>query len=184
MGIIATYGIQLGSPFYNPFEDEIRKILLSIKDLGHAIGLHFDPVLYNIKTVKNLERNILFENNALEELVGQKIEVFSFHNPTTNCLEINKPKIAGLINTYHPFFIKQMKYISDSNGYWRYDRLTDVLNDGHYRRLHVLIHPGWWQRKAMPPWRRVLRSIDGRKAFIERKYRLMLNKHGRRNIKK
>ena len=53
-------------------------------------------------------------------------------------------------------------YVSDSNGYWRFERLPEVLAAGAHERLHVLTHPEWWQEEAMSPRERILRCIAGR----------------------
>ncbi|MBT5716894.1 MAG: hypothetical protein HOI70_08280, partial [Opitutae bacterium] len=59
-------------------------------------------------------------------------------------------------------------YVSDSNGYWRYRRLWDVLQKSQDSCLQVLTHPVWWQEKPMPPRQRIFRSVYGRaKATIK-----------------
>ena len=60
-------------------------------------------------------------------------------------------------------------YISDSNGYWRFDRLPEVIAAGAHERLHVLTHPEWWQEEAMSPRERILRCIAGRGAAPRRR---------------
>jgi hypothetical protein len=53
-------------------------------------------------------------------------------------------------------------YCSDSNGYWRFRRLYDVLNEKKDYRLQVLTHPEWWQEKPMPARQRFFRCVYGR----------------------
>ncbi|MBL7069144.1 MAG: hypothetical protein ISS34_04730 [Candidatus Omnitrophica bacterium] len=182
MGIRATYCVQLGSFFYNIFEREVKDTFLKIKKLKHSIGLHFDSSLYNIKPFKKLEDYILYEKDIVEKRLGTKIDIFSFHNPLKKELNIVNFRIAGLINVYNGFFMNKMKYISDSNGYWRYRRLSDLLKDRRYDKMHILIHPGWWQRSAVSPWERIVRCVEGRRRSTYKSYNKLLGDFGRENI--
>jgi hypothetical protein len=40
-----------------------------------------------------------------------------------------------------------MKYLSDSNGFWREGDLTQHL--GAHERFQVLVHPDWWFEKDL-----------------------------------
>ena len=46
MGIKSTYFILLRGDFYNVFSDDAMRVIRSLADMGHAIGLHFDETLY------------------------------------------------------------------------------------------------------------------------------------------
>ena len=76
----------------------------------------------------------------------------------------NKTTYGTLINTYAETFQKSFEYCSDSNGYWRYKRLVEVVTSGKFKRLHILTHPEWWQDSIMSPWQKIQRCIDGRSA--------------------
>ena len=180
--IKATYCVQLGGLFYNPFEPQVRKIFLEIKNMGHNLGVHFDAALHGKVPLDRLVKPLLNEKNILEKLFKQKIEVLSFHNPVEKYLNRNKRKIASLINSYDVSFSKGIKYISDSNGYWRFDKLYDVLLSGKYKKLHILIHPCWWQKSIMSPWKKIKRCIEGKGDFTARQYRESLKTAGRKNI--
>ena len=65
-------------------------------------------------------------------------------------------------------------YVSDSNGYWRFERLPEVLAAGAHERLHVLTHPEWWQEQPMSPRERILRCIEGRGRASEATYDALL----------
>lgn len=182
LGIKATYFFQLGSFFYNAFEQEIKELIFTIKSLGHEIGLHFDPTQYAINSKESLEKKLMFEKNILEYLFDVKIKVFSFHNPTPEILEFDNFRYADMINTYAIFFKQKVAYCSDSNGYWRHQRLEDFLlqrND----KSQVLTHPEWWQNEVMSPRNRIQRCIDGRAASMAFKYDKGLEYFGRKNIK-
>lgn len=180
--IKATYFLQLGSFFYNIFEEEIKELVLNILSLGHQIGLHFDPTQYKINTKEDLEKYLNFEKNILENLFQVEIKVFSFHNPTEEILKYDDFKYSDMINTYAKYFKENVEYCSDSNGYWRYKSLEDFLNEKH-TKIQVLTHPGWWQKEAMSPRNRIQRCIDGRANNTAKKYDGLLDKHGRENVR-
>lgn len=181
-GIKATYFFQLGSFFYNILEQEIKELIFTIKALGHEIGLHFDSTQYAINSKEALEKKLIFEKNILEYLFDVKIKVFSFHNPTPEILELDDFRYAGMINTYAKFFKEGVAYCSDSNGYWRYQRLEDFLLQRN-AKSQVLTHPAWWQDNIMSPRDRIQRCIDGRAANTACKYDKGLEYFGRKNIK-
>lgn len=180
--IKATYFLQLGSFFYNIFEEEIKELILNILSLGHQIGLHFDPTQYKINTKEDLEKYLNFEKNILENLFQVEIKVFSFHNPTEEILKYDDFKYSGMINTYAKYFKENVEYCSDSNGYWRYKRLEDFLNEKH-KKIQVLTHPSWWQKEIMSPRDRIQRCIDGRANNTAKKYDGLLDEHGRKNVR-
>lgn len=180
--IKATYFINIHSEFYNVFEKEIFDKLTQILKLGHSFGIHYDSEFYKSKTEKELIRNLKTEKQILEKYFNTKISAFSFHNPTTTDLKFDKKSYAGLINTYSKFFKEEVGYCSDSNGYWRYERLVDVLKSKKYQKLQVLTHDAWWQKNAIPPRDRVLRCIKGRSEKVIKKYDSTLKKFGRLNI--
>ena len=74
--------------------------------------------------------------------------------------------------------------MSDSNGFWRYRRLEDVLTEAKEERLQVLTHPEWLQDRVMTPRERVQRCIDGRAARVAERYDRYLADCGRPNIGK
>ena len=182
LNIKATYFLLLGSKFYNIFEKEIKNLIFKILSLGHQLGLHFDFAQYEIKNKKELEQYLTYEKKILENLFQVKIKVFSFHNPTKKIFRFNNFKYARMINTYSKYFKKNVQYCSDSNGYWRHERLENFLNK-KYCKIQVLTHPGWWQKKSMSPFKRIIRCIDGRKKKVMLDYTKVLKKHRRKNVK-
>ena len=53
-------------------------------------------------------------------------------------------------------------YCSDSNGFWRYRSLHDVVSDVAVRRLYALTHPDVWTPEPMDARARIQRCFDGR----------------------
>ncbi len=154
VGVNATYFFQLHSPFYNVVEPHYRGVFHQIKDLGHCVGLHFDSAYWGITDEVQLNDYIKIDKTYLEYNMGVEIDTFSFHNTTPftqSCLEY---RYGGLINSYASFFKEHYNYCGDSLGYWRFDRLENVLNDETVHHLQVLTHDGNWSDKILSPRKR------------------------------
>lgn len=154
IGVKSTYFFQLHSSYYNAVSAYYRKVFHQIKDLGHCVGLHFDSAYWGITSEDQLNSYITLDRVYLEKNMGIEIDTFSFHNTTPftqSCLEY---KYGGLINVYASFFKEHYDYCGDSLGYWRFDRLEDVLNDDRVRHLQVLTHDGNWSEEVLSPRKR------------------------------
>lgn len=183
IGVKSTFFFQIGSEFYNVFEGKTRRQLLSIIEMGHDIALHFDPTAYEISNLIELEEKLKYEKGVLEGIVCRPVSAFSYHNPTETILKFDQVSIADMVNTYSAVYRDSYGYCSDSNGYWRHERLEDVLLNREHKKLQVLTHPGWWQESAMPPRQRIERCIDGRSEYVKNFYDSLLQQFNRKNIK-
>ena len=153
-GVLASYFFQLHSPYYNVVDPHYREVFHKIKDLGHLVGLHFDSAYWGISDEKQLDEYIVLDKVYLERNLGVEIDTFSFHNTTPftqSCLEF---RYGGLINVYSSYFKEHYNYCGDSLGYWRFDRLEDVLNDEKVHHLQVLAHDGNWADEVLSPRKR------------------------------
>jgi len=186
VGVKSTYCILLHCEFYNALERTCTEIFKKIIDLGHDIGLHFDPSFYNLKYGENntLDNFLHFERGILENVLHTQIHMFSFHNPEVgDWLNFTDETAGGLINAYSSKFRQKYGYCSDSNGYWRFRRLGDVLTAHKEGKLHVLTHPEWWVPEEMSPRDRISRCIDGRSSFQHSFYDDLLESLSRKNIR-
>lgn len=184
-GVKATYFIHLHSEFYNPLEAENVRLLKEIRDMGHQLALHFDPNFYSsmLNQPEDLLSFLELERVTIEKFFRTEVCAFSWHNPDIgNWLELGHDKIGGLINTYGSYFRENYGYCSDSNGYWRYRRLCDVLETAMDKKLQVLTHPGWWVPTAMSPRERISRCINGRAKNQSERYDQLLAENGRMNV--
>ena len=152
------------------------------RSLGHDIGLHFDAAYYDIQSESQLDELVECEAAWLQDWFGDKPVAFSFHNPTEFLLSCERDTYGGLINCYSRTFKDTIPYCSDSNGYWRFRRLRDVLEIAQDPCLQVLTHPSWWQEKPLHPRERVFRSVYGRADATLRLYDNILETHGRENL--
>ena len=169
-GVTSTYFLNAHCHYYNLFEPEVRDRVKRIIALGHAIGLHFDHNFHGVNSVPALESALAIERRWLQELYGAEVDAFSFHDPGPFTQTCRADRYAGLINCYSERFHAAVGYCSDSNGYWRHRRLEDVLTAAADERLQVLTHPEWWQDTPMSPRQRVQLCIDGRSAYLTRRY--------------
>ena len=99
----------------------------------------------------------------------------------------NQKGIQEDVNSHLKFskkFKNDIPYVSDSNGYWRFRSLRDVLSNANDERLHVLTHPGWWQEKPLEPFERIERCVEGRSSSVFLNYNKQMKKDGRKTIGK
>jgi len=181
----STFFLYLHSSMYNLLEREITTLTKEIIKLGHNIGLHFEPAHYNltIGDTDGLKMYLNYEKKILENLFETDIEVFSFHNPDAGgWMAFEDFDVCGMVNTYSRYLKDNYCYCSDSDGYWRYNRLEDVLS-GDHKKLHILLHPEWWTPDKMTPRERVRRCIDGRSKKCYLLYDKNMENMGRLNVK-
>ena len=63
--VTSTFFFLFHSDRYNAFDYEIKEIMLALVNMGHSIGLHFDPMYYgnNIKNINDLEKYLIQEKD-------------------------------------------------------------------------------------------------------------------------
>ena len=182
-GMKSTFFVNIHSDFYNFFEKGSIAYLKEILKLGHSIGIHFDGDFWNLKDELQLIKNLKFEKAIIDEVLGIKANVFSFHNPTKFTLSFKNDKYAGIINTYSNGFMNDFKYSSDSNGHWRHERMFDIVESLDYDRLHLLTHPGWWTTEIKHPREKIYASIYERAKFTLDNYDQTLSNSNRENFR-
>lgn len=182
-GVIATYFVNPRSAFYNLFEPEIAALVSRIAGFGHEIGIHFDAAAYSttIWTGDTLLLALVRERKLLEMLLEKPVRTVSWHNPDlSNLLSFDAEEVGGLVNAYSARLQRDYVYCSDSNGYWRFKPMPQVIAEGH-ERLHLLTHPAWWTPEAMAPSERIDRAILGRARRVRQDYDRQLAASGRKS---
>ncbi len=168
-GVTSSYFFQLHSPYYNLFDLHYSTVFQQIRNLGHHVGLHFDCQYWKINDAKKLDKYIMIDKQYLECNLGVEVDTFSFHNTTPftqSCLEY---RYGGLINVYSSYFKEHYNYCGDSLGYWRFERLEDVLNDDKVMHLQVLTHDANWSEEVLSPRKRFAQAIhDHADRLVER----------------
>lgn len=176
----ATHFVLLHSGFYNALEAEVAERVREIVALGHDLGLHFDPRFHD---GRDLDDALARERALLEDLFATEVTAFSLHNPDVAGWSDGRDEIAGMVNAYGSYLTKNYGYASDSNGYWRFAPLDEVLAHGEHERLQVLTHPEWWVPEPMSPRDRVSRAIDGRARRQHARYDEVMSAMRRENVR-
>jgi hypothetical protein len=180
LGARATYFVTLHSDLYNVLEPAVHDRLREIAALGHWIGLHFDA---GFSAGGELDERAAWERRVLSEALEVPVRAVSLHNPSVSGTEgFDAEELGGMVHAGARSVRDRYAYVSDSNGYWRFDRLPDVLAAGAHERLHVLTHPEWWQERPMSPRERILRCIAGRGRASEATYDALLADNQRVNV--
>ena len=178
--IRSTFLFNLRCSFYNMLDPEELKKIMYIQSLGHQVGIHFDINSYKINEETELISKLKFEKHIFELYLGKEMRVVSFHNPTLSG-SFDKEEYAGLINTYSSK-LKTVKYCSDSNGYWRFESIFDLVEQKKYYKLHILLHPGHWQEEVMSPKERIDKCINNQAERLRMDYKNLLERNGRELI--
>jgi hypothetical protein len=182
LGISSTYFVNPHCEFYNPLERTIADILLEIQALGHELGLHFDSHYWGISSQSELEKYLKIDYEILEKALDIKIFAFSFHNTTPFTMSCKDNEYGGLLNAYAETIFDKFKYCSDSNGYWRFQRMPELVASREFENLQLLTHPEWWTNEISSPWQKIQRAIVGRSNANLLFYKTHLKKFGMLNI--
>jgi hypothetical protein len=145
MGVKSTYFFLISSAAYNPFSGSVRKCIENIREFGHEISLHFDPEIY-----LDVEKGLLEELDIFERAFSERPKVISFHRPN-NFFVNHQDTIAGVEHTYQPKFTKEIAYLADSQGQWRFGHPLKSNAFKNNASLHLLIHPLWWTLPGKTP---------------------------------
>lgn len=150
----STFFVMLTSPFYNLSAPVHQRMLSEMMDMGHRIGLHYDPLAH---FDEDDETWIQSEASSLSKILKTAVTVFSHHRPRST-ESIKDLHVPSLTNAYGSAFMETFKYLSDSNHRWREGCLAQHLPA--HKRLYVLTHPIWWiHQEELPPEEKVTRFV-------------------------
>jgi hypothetical protein len=143
LGVKATYFFLLRTDSYNLLSKKNVDLVSQIINNGHAASLHFDPLVYGDDFINGFR----YEREIFEKTFNTKISIISIHRPNDFFLNYDET-IDGVEHTYQKKYFKDIKYISDSQGSFRFGHPfeTEAFRTGE--SIHLLIHPIWWQGKG------------------------------------
>ena len=147
LDIRSTYFLQPNCEFYNILSNSAVKIINSITDLGHKIGLHIDAS--NISSKEELESHI----NGMFDFFSKYLplsKVVSFHKPSP--FVMIDMTLPGFINVYEKKYFKDIRYFSDSKRRNFLSTLMKSLENDKDTSIQLLIHPYWWDYISMDIW--------------------------------
>jgi hypothetical protein len=148
MKVHSTYFLMLRSPMYNPLSLPNSKLIRSIIQGGHEIGLHFDEQCYPSTDAAQVADYVDWERALLSREFGVSVNIVSFHQPSRRILD-NEVKLHCM-NTYDRADMQDLHYVSDTNVAWKPESPIKLFKERSHSRLQVLIHPEWWTSKEMP----------------------------------
>ncbi len=152
--ISSTYFFLLRSDSYNILSPQNLDAVNKIKELGHHISLHFDPLIYD-----DYSKGLLEELEIFDRLFGVKPKVISIHRPNTDFLS---GASVGVAHTYEKRFFKDINYISDSGGKFKFGHPLESAAFLATESIHLLLHPIWWVTDEA-------KNIDKLKAYYQRR---------------
>ena len=181
----STFLFRIRSADYSILDREVREIITEILGLGHEVGLHFE-IEENEQSQAEILLSLGRDKKLFELITGIQPKVFSFHNPTPLMFEMTDPEYLGMANAYSDqyFDVKNGQYVSDSNGYWRFQSLGEVLANSKSEKLQVLTHPEWWTPESLKPRDRIWRAHIGRAENAHKRYIELLETLGRTDLGK
>lgn len=161
MGAKATYFVEVTSEFYNVMARTDKAKLRRISALGHNVGLHFDRTQYGEDFScfsPGYDKVVAHETEVLQQALGKKVELFSYHQPLKEEIEANY-QLNGLTNAYDKEYFENFKYFSDSLMNWREPPLESIAQKTH-PRIQLLTHPFWYSNENSGIKQMLLRFIN------------------------
>jgi hypothetical protein len=135
IGIKATYFVLTGCATYNIFNKKNREYLKEIIELGHEVGLHFDPTLYTDEFMQEAAEK---EADIMQFICGTQVKSISLHNPS---LHGQYPELDGFVNAYNKKIFSDDMYISDSRYTFRGKNPFEFIERIVNTPIQVLLHP-------------------------------------------
>ena len=162
LDVKATYFFLLCNNSYNLLSKSNIKNVLEIKEKGHEISLHFDPLIYGDDFLEGFK----FEKEVFEKTFKTKINIVSIHRPNAFFLNFDE-KIGDTEHTYQKKYFKDIKYISDSGGNFRFGHPLESEEFKNKNSIHLLIHPIWWRCAGENNIDVLHNHIENRTAFLK-----------------
>ena len=147
-GVHATYFFQICAKTYNLREAPTCRAVKTLHDLGHKVGLHFDPTWHSAVEPNKLAACCQDDKKVFEAITGiTPCDIVSFHNThRIKNLVVNR-NIPDVPHVYERRFFSDIKYLSDSQG-WYEDCVCKIFNAEQYKQLQLLVHPYLWPAQS------------------------------------
>jgi hypothetical protein len=145
IGAASTFFIMLHNDLYNPFGARSRGVIRELVELGHTVGLHFDPTFWAVDAQEEIAERIRLELDLLSEICGRRVFFVSFHQPLPFFLEDDFGS-SSFESVYNERFTAKggIRYIADSMGTWREESIDELIRSGRSPKIHFLAHPALW----------------------------------------
>ena len=133
-GIVSTFFVLVRNDNYNILSPQSQKILNSIQDLGHEIGLHFDASLYD----DNFEFHAKKEASILQSIIKKEIKSIALHNPSVKNIY---PEFSSFNDAYSNVFFNEKYYLSDACFDFRGKDCFEFIELIKFSFLQINLHP-------------------------------------------
>jgi len=148
LGVTSVYQILLTAEIYNPMSAAGQAVIKELRKLGHRIGLHVDPVVYN---GGRIDRNFFTMLEQMFETAHRTLgplDSYSIHRPAA------RGKAEDLQPEHLPFrtppyaysdkYFKNILYRSDSRREWRQGCVCRQITEMAGQSIQLVTHPIWW----------------------------------------
>ena len=147
LGIRSTYFFQVCAMTYNLRQYEHYNVVRKLAGMGHQIGLHFDLSWANMPW-KEVALFCEKDKKVFREITGiDPCEIISFHNPHRFKDLVLNQSIPKIRHTYEKSFFLDIKYISDSQG-WYEGCMCQLFSSNKYKVFQFLTHPHIWPDRS------------------------------------
>jgi hypothetical protein len=162
----STFFIMVRSECYSILDGAAKEHLDRLAEQGHGIGLHLDASLY---APDELAEGAREELRILEWISGRPVEAISFHRPAPHLVGSDRGAMP-VPHTYEPRFTKDVHYVSDSQGRFRFGTPFESPAFHERRAIQLLLHPIWWAGMVPEDAEQRLRALvaDRSHAFASR----------------
>jgi len=144
LGIRATYFFQVCAKTYNLRESANYQTLQRLRQMGHTLGLHFDLTWKPDAHWEEIPELCRRDKAVFAAIAGiEPCEIISFHNPHRFGPQVLNQDVAGMRHTYEKPFFSDMKYLSDSQG-WYEGCMCKVFEEQRYPAIQLLMHADYW----------------------------------------
>lgn len=161
LGVKASYFFLLTNDSYNLLSQKNKSRVFDIKEKGHRISLHFDPIVYGADFLEGFR----YEREVFERTFQTKIEIVSIHRPTEFFLNYDE-KLDDVEHTYQKKYFKDLKYMSDSGGNFRFGHPLEDEDFARKNSIQLLIHPIWWRSEGNSNIEVLKNHIENQKTFL------------------
>lgn len=137
-GIFSTFLFMTTSPLYNLNSANNRDKIKKIHEMGHEIGLHFDPTVYPNLSSDELSLECKNEAFLVSNIIDSDISTISLHAPSQHG---SYPVFPDFINTYDKKYFSKDFYISDSCMDFRGKNIFQMVELAKNNTVQILLHP-------------------------------------------
>jgi hypothetical protein len=143
VGWRSTYFLLPNGPYYNLLAPEHAGFARRLVELGHEVGLHYDVRFFAAFPRSEWDAILDTQAQTLAALSGERVASIAMHQPALYGADPFASRTDRL-NAYHPRFVREATYISDSCRAWR-DASWHILSEGPLPdRLQLGVHPVNW----------------------------------------